>query len=88
MKILLSIDHNTFLLPDDKNIAAIQKALSQALRCDDERYHEDGKISLRKPISVKVEYLPPTTKFSLDGQPAQPFKASRKDTPLRLVSGD
>lgn len=88
MKILLSIDHNTFLLPDDKNIASIQKSLSQAFRCDDERYHTDSQISLRDPISVKVEYLPPTIKFSHKGKPAQPFKASRKDTPLRLVSGD
>lgn len=84
MKILLSIDHATFLLPDDKNIAAIQKALSQAIRCDDERYYTEKGIGLRDPVSVKVEYLPPTTKFMLNEQEVTPFRAKAASKPLRL----
>lgn len=84
MKILLSIDHATYLLPDDKSIGAVQKALSQAIRCDDERYMHNKHIGLRDPVSVKVEYLPPTTKFQIGEQEVNPFKAPKAPKPLRL----
>jgi hypothetical protein len=78
-KVLLSIGYTTLLLPDDTNITAVMKALSQGVICDDQSYQ--GKILLRdRPLELGMKYVPAHVKYKDErGEdlPTQPAKKER-----------
>jgi hypothetical protein len=65
MKVLLKVGYDCYLLPDDKGITTVMKALSRAVRVTDHTYCERGiTVDEEKTIKVEVSYVSPGTKIT------------------------
>ena len=78
MKILLTIGHQNILLPDDTGISTVMKTLARGIVVDERLYK--GIIELRaegerQQLPLKLEMVPDTTQFLLNGQPTEVNKA-------------
>jgi hypothetical protein len=64
MKVLLKIEHRTFLLPNDRGLAAVIKTLASALEVKDRRYYKEGiHVDTGETVSVEIAYIAPGTKI-------------------------
>ena len=84
--VLIKIDHNCYLLPDDTNAAGIVKALSRAVRADDYLYK--GELHTReRSVEVSLTYVPKAVKIlDEDGGPLPSSKAKQKTARRALPS--
>jgi hypothetical protein len=83
-KVLLSIGYTTLLLPDDTNITAVMKALSQALICDDQTYQ--GKILLRdKPLDLGMKYVAANVKYKDERGEDLPIQPAKKERGVKAL---
>jgi hypothetical protein len=61
-RVLITIGHDSYLLPDDVGAATIIKALSKAVRVWDKLYK--GELQLREEhVSVGMAYVPEKTRL-------------------------
>ncbi len=59
MRVLLTIGHIHFLLPDDKGVATIMKALSNAIEVGDRTYlMEDPHLIFEGEANVEMKLVP------------------------------
>lgn len=63
MKVIIKIGYNVYLLPDDKGVATIVKALTRAVECH-EGYRDEGiVVDKSKPVKVEMRYVAPGEKI-------------------------
>lgn len=64
MKVVIKIGYDSFLLPDDKGITTVVRALTRAVACRDHR-PLGGQLEIHdnKPVSVEMRYLSPGEKI-------------------------
>lgn len=65
MLVILRIGYQRFILPNEKGVATILRALSKAQEIKDDKRYEGGGIELsHKAADVQVEMLPPSWCFT------------------------
>jgi hypothetical protein len=101
MKYLLTIGHQSYLLPSDKGVTTIMQTLCKAVRVWDRTYSE-GVLQVEddKPVEVALKVVPDSTKLvskdehsigtvgDLGKKPKRPALGYKHViTPLRPVQG-
>lgn len=56
-RVLLTLGHNSYLLPNDRGLTVVLKAMAKALDADDYRYAEKGVVVHEEPIRVQLCYI-------------------------------
>lgn len=83
MKVLLSIGHNDFVLPNDAGLPSVIKVLSKACPASDRSYLKAGKILVEPvPVQITVRYLGPASKLEIV---ADRYSEIREEKPAQLV---
>lgn len=65
MNVLLTIGHQTFLLPNSTGVENMMKVMAKAVAVIDRRYDsENPRIEVRlDPVKVEMGFLPPPIRF-------------------------
>ncbi|GEM_PF-5957059 len=64
MKVLLTIGHTSILLPDDKGVTSIIKALSRGIVVYDRTYGDNPKVEFVAELNLEMKIVPRDTRIT------------------------
>jgi len=91
MLVLLTIGYHRLVLPNEKGLATILKAMSEARMVEDDERYKHGRITLKQEdFEVKVEILPgykfaPRKSTAIDPDEVLPPSRSFPALPARSI---
>lgn len=83
MRVLLTIGHLDVLLPDDKGLATIMKALSNAIEVYDHLYEKEPRLEFRSELRLEIKMVPRSA--NITGLPTRQTKPKALNPPTSIL---